>query len=71
MKGHNPNDGAGKMHHSGNAEGGRKMGGLSAGVKDGLSSNKDINVKNAEMVSQNQRPKGRTENIGNGMKIGC
>jgi len=63
------NDGENHISHSGNIEGKSKMGGLSAGVADGLSSSTDISVKNAESVTDNQRPKGRTIKTG-GFKCG-
>ena len=64
---HNPNAGEGKMHYS---SGGAENTADSAGVQDGLSSLESIDVKNAEMVSQNQRPEGRTETVGP-YKLGC
>lgn len=59
-----PNAGENVVSHSGSSEGKRPMGTLSAGVADGLSSNSSISVKNAESVTGNQRPKGRTEKAG-------
>lgn len=70
MSGHNPNDGENQTHYSGNAEGGRTASVIdSAGVGDGLSHVGGIEVKNAENVCPNQRPKGRTDSSGS-FKIG-
>lgn len=43
----------------------------SAGVADGLSSIEAAPVKNAEMVTDNQRPEGRRESAGDGFVMGC
>ena len=70
MGGHNPNAGENQMHFSGNAEGGRDESiSDSAGVADGLGSLASIEVKNAEDVCQNQRPKGKRSSDG-GFTIG-
>jgi hypothetical protein len=45
--------------------------GDSAGVADGLSQVDSMEVKNMGEVSQNQRAMGSSEDIGNGMKLGC
>jgi len=59
------NKGENQTHFSGNAEGGRTASvGDSAGVADGLSSIEACEVKNLEHVTDNQRPKGRTESDG-------
>jgi hypothetical protein len=42
-----------------------------AGVEYGLSMVKGTEVKNAEMVTDNQRPEGRRESAGDGFVIGC
>ena len=58
-QGHNPNDGENQISWSGNTEGKRDQSiSMSAGVVDGLSSMTGIEVKNAERVCPNQRPKG-------------
>ncbi len=45
--------------------------GMSAGVGDGLSMTESASdVKNAEHVSQNERPKARRTSAGKGYKIG-
>ena len=60
-----PNDGENQTHFSGNTEGGRTASvGDSAGVADGLGSIKACEVKNLEHVTDNQRPKGRTDSDG-------
>jgi len=64
---HNPNAGENETHYSSS---GSSKGGLSAGVADGLSSATSMEVKNAEGVSQNQRPKGNRKSCGKGMVIG-
>lgn len=58
---HNPNAGENQTHFSGSAgnEGAKSSRADSAGVVSGLSSVEKANVKNAEMVCQNQRPKAR------------
>lgn len=62
---YDPNVGENQMHFSGNSEGGRSaMVSDSVGVVGGLSALDTIEVKNAEMVCVNQRPKGRTESDG-------
>lgn len=45
--------------------------GDSAGVKDGLAYLDAAPVKNAEMVTENQRPEGRRESAGDGFVMGC
>ena len=42
----------------------------SAGVQDGLAAVDGFEAKNAEMVSENQRPEGRREGAGE-FEIGC
>ncbi len=64
---HNPNDGENYTHYTSS---GSYKGGLSAGVGDGLSHAMNMSVKNAEGVSQNQRPKSNRESAGKGMVIG-
>ena len=64
MSGHNPNDGENQVHFSGNSEGSRDESiHDSSGVEDGLSSMQAIDVKNAENVCYNQRPKGKSESV--------
>ncbi len=68
--GHNPNDGENQIAFSGNSEGGRDESRADkAGVEDGLASMEAISVKNAEYVTENQRPEGMTEKVG-AFKIG-
>ena len=64
---HSPNDGENQLHYSGNGEGYNTD---SAGVQSGLSHVESAsNVKNAEMVTLNQRPESRQEKAGS-YKIG-
>ncbi len=57
--GHNPNDGENEMHFVGNSEGGRDEKAYDMkGVESGLASMETPEVKNAEYVTQNQRPEG-------------
>ena len=65
MSGQNPNAGEDQIHWSGHADG-NSDGSIvdSAGVSDGLSSLEGISVKNAEMVTANQRPESNTEKAG-------
>ena len=57
--GHNPNEGENHMHFTGNTEYKRDETAMDmAGVEYGLGSLETIEVKNAEMVCPNQRPKG-------------
>ncbi len=59
------NAGENQTHFSGSTEGSRPDSIIdSAGVADGLSSMEGIEVKNAESVCVNQRPKGNTEKTG-------
>ena len=70
MGGHNPNVGENQTHFSGNTEGSRNESASdSVGVADGLGSFATIDVKNAEDVCQNQRPKGNRSSNG-GFTIG-
>lgn len=62
MNQHNPNAGENQTHYSGGAS--SKGGVPSAGVASGLSSSQSCSVKNAESMSQNQRPKARSEKTG-------
>lgn len=62
MDGHNPNEGENQSHYSDDRGAVGSMD--SSGVGDGLSSIEATDVKNAEMVSQNQRPEGRRESAG-------
>ena len=64
---HNPNAGENNSHYS---SGGSKSGGLSSGVQDGLSHAESFDSKNAEGVTQSQRPKSNSKSCGKGMKIG-
>lgn len=62
---YDPNAGENQRKFTGNSEGGRsEMTYDKVGVADGLGSLETADVKNAETVSQNQRPKGRTESVG-------
>lgn len=62
---YSPNVGENVMHYEGNSEGGRDSSVQDmAGVEYGLGSIASIEVKNAEMVTQNQRPEGRTDMYG-------
>lgn len=58
---HNPNVGENQKHWSAGGSGSNSD---SAGVQSGLSSAASCSVKNAETVSQNQRPKARREKAG-------
>ena len=63
---HNPNAGENQTCWSGTAgkEGAKSGSADSAGVVSGLSSVEKANVKNAEMVTQNQRPEARRVKAG-------
>ena len=61
MKDHNPNAGENQTNYSGGSGGSTTM---SAGVADGLSSFEKADVKNAENVSQSQRPEANSESSG-------
>lgn len=63
---HNPNAGENQTHYSGGSAGSN---GDSAGVQSGLSNVESCGVKNLESVSQNQRPKARSEKA-SGFRIG-
>lgn len=69
--GHNPNEGENQTAFSGNTEGNRDESRAdSAGVVDGLASMESISVKNAEYVTENQRPEGMTEKVGGSFTMG-
>ena len=62
---YDPNVGENQTHFVGNSEGGRsEMTYDTVGVADGLGSLEMAEVKNAETVTQSQRPHGRTESSG-------
>lgn len=61
MSGHNPNVGENQVHYSG---GGKGSNSDSAGVASGLSMVSSCECKNAESVSQNQRPKAHSTKAG-------
>ena len=68
---HNPNDGENQIAYSGNTEYKRDESiADKAGVEDGLGSMEGISVKNAEMVTANQRPYENSESAGGPFKIG-
>lgn len=67
MSDYSPNAGENQVHFS---EGMYAYGGLSAGVVDGLAHVSPMDVKNAETVSDNQRPDGRRESAGDSFVIG-
>lgn len=69
--GHNPNDGENHMAFVGNTEGSRDESiADSAGVADGLASMEAISVKNAEMVTANQRPESNKEKVAGSFTMG-
>ena len=68
MSDYSPNAGENHMTYS---SGGAESVGDSAGVVDGLSTLEAAPVKNAEMVTMNQRPEGRRESAGDGFVMGC
>lgn len=65
MGDYSPNVGENQTHFEGNSEGGRSSNIVdSAGVESGLAHLDATEVKNAEYVCDNQRPKGRTGSYG-------
>lgn len=65
MSDQSANAGENQTHFSGNTESGRDESIMDkAGVEDGLSSLAPCSVKNAEMVTTNQRPEGNTAKDG-------
>ena len=69
--GHNPNDGENQIKFSGNTEGSRDESRAdSAGVVDGLSSMEAISVKDAEMVTSNQRPEHNIDKVDGSFTMG-
>ena len=64
---HNPNAGENVTNYSSSRPVGK---GMSAGVADGLAHAESMDVKNAEGVCENQRPKAKRGPAGKGMVIG-
>lgn len=63
---YNAEVGENKMDFVGNSEGGRDESiSDTAGVEDGLGHIAGVEVKNAEMVTSNQRPVARSESVSN------
>jgi hypothetical protein len=72
MADYSPNAGENQDHYDSSASRSSTTGiGDSAGVQDGLSMVEGTAVKNAETVTDNQRPEGRRDSAGDGFVIGC
>ncbi len=71
-KAYSPNAGENHMAYDASSSRSSTSGiGDSVGVQDGLSHLEAAPVKNAEMVTENQRPEGRRESFGDGFVAGC
>lgn len=71
MMDYSPNAGENEMNYDASSSRSSTTGiGDSAGVQSGLASVDSASVKNAEMVTTNQRPEGRRESAGDGYSMG-